>query len=175
MITRGGPVVPGRTAVDTNHDTRFVTDRHRLGMNILKRRCRPAPVLWQCQPQLEQTDVAPRRDVLPVNDAATRRHPLHLACPDDAAFVTIVDDAVEDECDGLESRVRMRASYRAVADVETIVSEHDEWIVEGVVLRRYNLRREVPRTHEPRTRRRDGDDTGDTTSLRHVTSVKSSS
>lgn len=61
----------------------------------------------------------------------------------------------------------MGAAHRAVADVEVIIGEYDERIVEGEVVRRHDLRSEVPGTDKSRRKRRNGDDACDAALLRH--------
>lgn len=104
-----------------------------------------------------------RRHVFAVDDPLASRHPLHLASLDHAAFVAIVDRAVKDERHGLESRVRVRLTRRAVADVEMVIGQHDERIVEDEVLWRHKLRCEVSGANESRREWRNGDNTSDTT------------
>ena len=97
-------------------------------MQILEPWFGPAAVLRQRQPQLQQSDLAPRGDVLAVDDAAAGGHPLDLSGVDHAAHIAIVDRALEQQGDGFESGVRVRPTNRALADVQVVIGQHDEWI-----------------------------------------------
>jgi hypothetical protein len=63
--------------------------------------------------------------------------------------------------------MRVRSTHPAITDVETIVHERDERISVGEILGRHDVRRKVPGTNESRGVWRNGDDTSDTTLLRH--------
>ncbi len=60
----------------------------------------------------------------PGGDPAACGHPLHLyAGADHAALVAIVDCAIKNKRHRFESRVGMRSTDRAVADVEMVIGE----------------------------------------------------
>jgi hypothetical protein len=50
-----------------------------------------------------------------------------------------------------------------VADLKTVIHEHDKRIVEEEILRRHDLRRQVSRTNKSGRKWRNGDYTSDTT------------
>src|ERR1017187_5206005 len=130
MISRSRTQASGCAAVYPDLRTRRAADGYSIRFNRLKPRRGPSPVFRQRQPQLEQTNLSLRSHVFSVDDSASGRHPLHLAGLDHAAFIAIVDGAVEEESHRFESRVRVRLAHRAVADVEMVIHQNDERIVE---------------------------------------------
>src|SRR3954454_2563971 len=112
-------------------------------MKILEARRRPAARFRQRQPQLQQPHVAQGSCVLAVNDAAARRHPLHLAGVNQPAFVRIVNGAVEQQRDRFKARVWMCATHLPLAHVEMVIHQCDERIGSRELLHRYHRRRRV--------------------------------
>ena len=84
--------------------------------------------------------------VFSVDDSSSGRQPLHLVGLDHAAFIAIVDCAINNERHRFESRVRVRPAHRAVANVEMCVPQHNERIVKGEIFRRHDLRCQVSMT-----------------------------
>src|SRR5580700_5362730 len=159
MISRSRTQASGCAAVYTDLHTGHAADGYSRRFNRLNPWRGPSLFLRQRQPQLEQTNLSFCRHVFPVDDSASSRHPLHLAGLDHTPFIAIIDGTVEEESHRFESRVRMRRSHRAVADVEMVIHQHDERIVEEEIFRRHDLRCQVPRTNKSGSKWRNGYDT----------------
>ena len=97
MVESGRLDVSRPAAIDPHINAVGVTNRNRVGVQILERRRRPPFARWQHQPQLQQPYLALRGDILAVNDAAPGRHPLHFPCVERAALVAIVNRPVENQ------------------------------------------------------------------------------
>src|SRR5229473_5811602 len=104
--------------VHAHVDSRFASYGNTIHMEILEARLRPAARFRQRQPQLQQPHVAQGSCVLAVNDAAARRHPLHLAGVNQPAFVRIVNGAVEQQRDRFKAGVWMCSTHLPLAHVE---------------------------------------------------------
>src|SRR5258708_23676706 len=103
-----------------------------------------------------------------MDDSASSRHPLRLAGLYHAALVAIIDCAIKNERHRFESGVRVRFTHCAVADLETVIHQHDERIVEDEILRRHDRGCKVSGTNESGREWRNSDDTTDTTLQSHA-------
>ena len=145
IVIAGGRLQPsGGAAENADLYAGFTSYRDGVGVNILERGRRPPLRFRQRQPQLQDAHLTASPDVLAVDDSPPGGHPLHFACVNHAAFVAIVDRTLQDQGDGFKPRVRVRPTQWTIPDIHMVVGKHDERVVQRELVRRHDLRGEVP-------------------------------